>query len=280
MQPETISLGSSTIAYRESPGAGTPIVLIHGNSCSGQAFERQFASSIADKYRLVALDLPGHGDSSPAMDPDTAYSLRGYAETLVQFVDRRGLQAAIFVGWSLGGHIVLQAAEQLDRALGFMVFGTPPLARPFAPAECFLPHEGSSHLFTESLAEAERRSFAALMFRSEGAVIPESFLADIQRTHPLARSRLLSKLLTEEFEDEVAIVERLPAPLAVLHGEHDQLVNAGYVRALSRFEIWRGSAQIIPDAGHAPQWENPESFNALLEDFIQECLRRKTASAG
>ena len=60
----------------------------------------------------------------------------------------------------------------------------------------------------------------------------------------------------------------LKSPLAVLHGVEEQLVNGAYFASLAMPTLWRRAVQIIPGAGHAPQWETPLAFDALLAAFI------------
>ena len=62
----------------------------------------------------------------------------------------------------------------------------------------------------------------------------------------------------------------LKVPLAVLHGADEQLVNGHYFASLVMPTLWRGAVQTIPAAGHTPQWETPEAFDALIEAFIAE----------
>ena len=62
----------------------------------------------------------------------------------------------------------------------------------------------------------------------------------------------------------------LEAPLAVLHGAEEQLVNGAYYATLAMPTLWRGAVQTIPGAGHAPQWETPQAFDALLAAFLEE----------
>ena len=62
-------------------------------------------------------------------------------------------------------------------------------------------------------------------------------------------------------------------PLAVLQGEHEQLVSLDYLKRVSMPTLWRSQIQVIPGAGHAPQWENSAAFNALLAAFVEECER-------
>jgi pimeloyl-ACP methyl ester carboxylesterase len=56
----------------------------------------------------------------------------------------------------------------------------------------------------------------------------------------------------------------------VLHGEAEQLVNGGYFASIVMPTLWRNGVQVIPGAGHTPQWEAPEAFDALLTAFIEE----------
>ena len=54
---------------------GQTVVLVHGNSLSARTYKMQFKSKMAEKYRLITFDLPGHGNSEVAKDPATMYSI-------------------------------------------------------------------------------------------------------------------------------------------------------------------------------------------------------------
>ena len=62
----------------------------------------------------------------------------------------------------------------------------------------------------------------------------------------------------------------IKVPLAVLHGADEQLVNGRYLASLAMPSLWRGAVQVMPGAGHTPQWETPQAFDALLAAFIEE----------
>ena len=76
--------------------------------------------------------------------------------------------------------------------------------------------------------------------------------------------------MSGRYRDEVAVVRNLKAPLAVLHGTDEQRINGAYIASLAMPTLWRGAIQKITGAGHAPQWETPETFDALLEAFVEE----------
>lgn len=261
-----------TVAYRESTGTGHPVVLVHGNSASSHAFERQLTAPLAHTLRLIALDLPGHGRSADATDL-SAYALPGYARTLVAFAHGLGIAEAVFVGWSLGGHIVLEAAPDLPRARGFMIFGTPPLGFPPAMGRAFLPNPAMNIGFASEITRGQAEQYAQAAFRPGETEVPPVFVEDIVRTDGRARAQLAASIAPDGYRDEIEVVGRLDRPLAILHGAREQLVNDTYFDGLAMPTLWRGAVQTFPEAGHMPQWEDADAFNSLLEDFVSDATR-------
>jgi pimeloyl-ACP methyl ester carboxylesterase len=269
MKTFKVEAPNGAIAVRESEGPGPAVVLIHGNSSSSRAFSRQLDGPVGKRLRLVAVDLPGHGASDDAKDP-TAYSLPGHARAVRAVVETLGLGDAHFVGWSLGGHVALDMAPDLPKAHGFLVFGTPPVISPDSMGEAFLPNPAMKFAFRQSLGREEASAYLAAFFRPGFADVPPFFLDDILRTDGRARSGLSANAATGGYRDEIAVVRDLKVPLAVLQGADEQLINGHYFASLVMPTLWRGAVQTIPAAGHTPQWETPEAFDALIEAFIAE----------
>jgi pimeloyl-ACP methyl ester carboxylesterase len=73
-----------------------------------------------------------------------------------------------------------------------------------------------------------------------------------------------------KFADEVEIVAQLTRPIAVLHGEGDQLVSLHYLRGLTMPMLWRGEVRILPGVGHAPHVEAPQDFAETVAGFITD----------
>jgi pimeloyl-ACP methyl ester carboxylesterase len=264
-----IEAPNGAIAVCDSEGHGPAAVLIHGNSSSSRAFSRQLDGPLGKRFRLVAVDLPGHGGSDDARDP-SAYSLPGHARAVRTVVDALGLGDARFVGWSLGGHVALEMAPDLKTARGFMIFGTPPLRPERGRHEAFLPNPAIRFAFQERIDRTEASAYLAAFFKPGFADIPPFFLDDILRTDGRARSGLAANAANGGYRDEVAIVRELKVPLAVLHGAEETVVNGGYLGSVAMPTLWRGAVQTIHGAGHTPQWEAPEAFDALLGAFVAE----------
>src|ERR1019366_9619123 len=95
---------------------------------------RPVPGAFGQRYRCLALDLPGHGRSAPASN-HSIYSLPGYAATLAAFARALAAEDAVIVGWSLGGHTAIETAPSLPEAAGFLISGTPPVASAAQMAE-------------------------------------------------------------------------------------------------------------------------------------------------
>lgn len=265
----SVSVGHQPIGYLESAGSGPPVVFVHGNSSSAATWRALLAGPFGQRFRCLAPDLPGHGKSGPAAD-HADYSLPGYAAVLAGFAAATGAGDAVFVGWSLGGHIVLEAVPELPDAAGFVIFGTPPVASAAQMGEAFFPNPAMNVGFTADVSPDDARAYAA-SFTAPGSDLPlDEFADDVLRTDGAARAGLIASIGAGRFRDEAAIVAGLDRPLAILHGDGEQLVSLEFLRQTRAPALWRGEVQVIAGAGHAAHQEQPAEFARLLEEFIED----------
>lgn len=104
--------------YYEERGTGTPVVLIHGWTCNRKFFDGT-TSALREDYRVVSLDLRGHGDSGRPQHGLTMARLATDVRELVTFLD---LAPATMVGWSMGAHVIFEyvsrfGSDDLERAI-------------------------------------------------------------------------------------------------------------------------------------------------------------------
>ena len=270
MDQLNITVDGQRIAFTQSGGGGRPVIFVHGNSSSARTWRPVLTGPFGQRFRCLALDLPGHGSSAPARNR-AAYSLPGYAAVLAGFAQTVNAADAVIVGWSLGGHVALEAAPALPEAAGYVVFGTPPVASAAQLGEAFLPNPAMNAGFTDAVEPAEAEAFAA-SFTAPGSTLSlDEFTVDILRTTDgEARAGLFESIGDGRFADEIAIANALTQPLAILQGEGEQLVNLHYLQKLTIPSLWRGQVQLIPGAGHAPHQETPAVFADLLDQFIAD----------
>ena len=269
MRDEKLEIDGLPIHCQVSRGEGRTILFVHGNSSSGRTWTKQLVGALGDQFRCVAIDLPGHGDSS-RFDSSSDYSLPRYASVVKAVANSFGSESAVVVGWSLGGHIALEAAPLLPEAAGFLIFGTPPVGRPPAMESAFLPNPAMAIGLTAEVSKEDARAYATSFLAPTSGLPLDDFIADIMRTDGAARSGVAAGIMSGDYTDELEIVRNLAQPLAIFHGRHEQLVNLDYLLGVDAPTLWRGQVAVIEDAGHAPHQENSESFNGLLTNFLSE----------
>jgi pimeloyl-ACP methyl ester carboxylesterase len=264
------------IAVYESPGTEGPgVLLVHGNTSSANAFREVLTSEQAKKRRVVAIDLPGYGNSE-----DTAYSIATFNKVISQAAVELGVDDGVMVGWSLGGDLVLQASHLLPNAKGYFLFGTAPLGGgPPAPSPFLTPEESYAGLattygFTSSLTPEQIDQYVEAFFRPGWTQVPSFFYEDGYRTDPGTRQAVLTAAsgLDPDFLPEVPIAQQLTVPIALVHAQEDAFVRREYLEAVAPGipMLWRKQVVVVPGAGHAIQWEKPGAFVDLLEEFLDD----------
>lgn len=266
------------LVVSESDGSGTPILLLHGTASSRAAFAHQFDSPLAEQHRLLALDLPGHGDSGNAADA-SAYSLEALTETVSRFIDAMKLRQLVIVGWSLGGHIAMELIGHPAMA-GIMVTGAPPVSRgPLGMLRAFHPSWDMLLASKEKFSERDVQRFYELCFAHGGS--PE-LLAAVRRADGRVRPALTSSMMRGEMRDERRAVETSPVPVAIVNGVDDPFLRLPYLEGLRWGSLWHGTPMLLAGAGHAPFWDQPETYNELLVEFAADvvAVERRQRQAG
>ncbi len=269
MKAKTVTIDGKSVNYYESVGTGSNVILVHGNSGSAKTFKKQLDSDFGQKYHVFAMDLPGHGDTAWA-DKVATYSMPGYAKVLAEFAKELGIDDAVLVGWSLGGHIVLEAHNLLPKAKGFAIYGTPPLSFPPDMESAYKPNPAVNVGFMAKVSAEQAKQYASSFFAEGSNEDLAAFVEDILKTDGAAREGLFASIVPDGYQNEVKIVAELDRPLLIMHGEGEQLVNSDYIANLDTPTLFENEIKFISNAGHAPHWENSEDFNAILDSFITE----------
>lgn len=257
------------IAVTDTGGSGPPLVLLHGAGASGAVFSAQFESPLTGHFRLVAIDLPGHGRSDRFARPETGYTLPHVAAALARIFPHLGIERAVVYGWSLGGHIAIEMMARFPELFaGAAISGAPP-NEPGTLGTLRAFHLNPTSLLTAkpNLSFNEAARLARLFYGDDAG---SDHIATILATDPQARPRMMYSVLRGDGANQKQVVQTSPVPLAVFHGAMDRTVRAGYLTGLDYANLWDGKVHIIPHAGHAPFLAAPNTFNALLHRFATE----------
>ena len=251
--------------YFEVTGQGPPIVLGHSFLCDGAQWREQ-VRGLAGDYRLINLDLRGHGRSAPVTDPFTLYDA---VDDVVDVLDQLGIERAIWCGLSIGGMVAMRAAltvpERVERliimdsdagierlrkriqywfmAMGVKTFGL----RPFLNEILRLMFGESTRREQPDLVEEWRHRFAAVD-------VPSTLTALVGLT---GRDSILDRLADIRVPSLVLVGEEdasLPVPIS--RRIHDALPNSQFIA--------------IPKAGHLSALEQPELVNEAIRRFLMQ----------
>lgn len=261
----TVETSHGVVSVLDTRDGASTLLLIHANSLCKEVF-LPLAGALAGRYRLIAIDLPGHGSSPNAADPRRTYALPGYADCAAEVLGALGVARAAVLGWSLGGNIAFEMTARYPGLTGVMAI----CASPFAPhpgggLQGFLPNPRLSLSGASELTEAEVDEFVSLV--SDYDVPPEAFWREsVVRTDPRARQYMFEAVLAGYSQRQLA--EDCRVPLAMVVGGNDAFVDVAYLRNLRCPRLWSGTVQVLDGLGHAPHIHAPDRFNPLLEKFL------------
>jgi pimeloyl-ACP methyl ester carboxylesterase len=259
-----VETSHGSLAVEESGHGKIPLVMIHGNSYSRGVFRHQLQSSLTANHRLIAFDLPGHGESSDAPDPQRTYTVEGLADATVELLGKLGVAYVIVFGWSMGGYVGAEMTLRFPGVRGLMITGGPPVDREhMAQAFKALPLLALAGKQDWSPAEADA------FIQGTVGKSAQPFMRDaVAHADGRLRKTIFASLDTSSSPSSRQIVESSPTPLAVVNGEEDLLLNLDYFDSIKFANLWDKHCHRLGGLGHAAFWEDPGKFNPLLERFL------------
>lgn len=248
-------------------GVGVPVIFLHGNSSCKEVFRDLWKVFSSRGNPLVACDLPGHGASRNATDPQVCYTFPGYAEAVSALFDWGGWQRVILVGWSLGGHIAMETMISDSRVAACMVIGSPPGKPSVESLEAAFNDDPVTRLAgKECFSAADAFHYVQAML---GTPSPDPFFVEMAcRADGCARKRLFESVAEGLGHDQRLAYSEPLRPTCVLVGEADPFLRQAYLRSLNAKTMWRGKVHVLPEQGHAPHWNPSREFLEAVEAFI------------
>ncbi len=271
----TLSTPHGTLSITDTGGFGRPALLfIHGNSFHSGIFRPLLSNAkLAASHRLIAFDLPGHGDSSNAPDPEASYTQPAYADAALRVLRHLGARDVVVLGWSLGGHVALEMlalhppspAEDAIRVRGTVLVGTPPVARHDVGAGFRDAGGLVAAAARGGLTRDEEEAFA----RAASEEPREGWLVEaVRRADPRARRIMFEAFAGGRGADQQAVVGSKDVLVAVVNGKMEPFVNLEYVRGVEYGNLWKGECFELEGLQHAPFWGDPERFVGILMEFL------------
>jgi pimeloyl-ACP methyl ester carboxylesterase len=257
-----ITLRGNRVAYRDE-GAGEVLVLIHG--LGGSSFSwRAVLPKLSKKYRVIAPDLPGHGQSDK---PRGDYAPAAFAAWLRDLLDTLGIPKVTVVGHSLGGGLAMQFAHQhRDYCQRLVLLSSGGLGSEVGLSLRMLSLPGAQFVLPllASRPRIDARTVAAF---SEPSTVRESLS---NRHYRQAFLRTLRSVVDRRGQ-KVCALDRLHAiadlPAQIIFGESDRVIPVAH--AYAAHNVLPGSRlDVIPGVGHNPQVQCPDAVADLVDNFV------------
>jgi len=238
-------------------GAGPIVLLLHGGFGSWTHWVRN-VDAISARYTVLAVDLPGLGDSALPPEPATPESL---AAIVIDGLDRLTEPTAEvrLVGFSFGGALAgplsVMAGERIRSLTVVGSGGLGPLKPPVQLRRW-------RHLDGRERDAAHHDNLATLMFADEAAIDPQAVRIQSDnaararwRSRPMGRTQILAGALPS-----------IPVPVAAIYGERDSTLDPFLEDRKQQLRDLRPdiAIHVVPGAGHWVQYERAEAFNTIL----------------
>lgn len=263
--------GGARLRVREAGPEDAPaILLIHGWSQSGLCWKPQMEGALAERFRVVAPDLRGHGDSDKP-DEDSFYAnTEAWAGDIAAVIEALGLKNPLIVGWSMGGKVVADylGAYGDGGVAGTVFVGSPLYVSPEEAAKRS-PAAKALETYDEDSALAIPAMIAFLRACTHRPMAEADFneaLAYNMLCPPHARRR--SRMRVPDYRP---ILRTLTRPVLFIYGADEQIVSPTTCKALIA-EIPNCRGVEYPDCGHSPFYEHAERFNRDVAAFAEETM--------
>jgi 3-oxoadipate enol-lactonase len=243
--------------------AGRPLItFMHGATMDHRMFNAQ-VEALTPQYRVLTWDARGHGRSQPM---GAAFSLERCAEDMLAILDAQEVDRAILCGQSLGGYVAQHIYRLApERVQGLIMIGTTPIAKAYSRWEVWALRASLPlfrlwpyNHFTQTIARIHGRR-------------PEVQTYMLQAARQIPRDDFVAiwQAVTVSVNEKGDASLRLDVPLLLLHGDHDR---AGTIRR--DMPAWAKQEkhavyQVIPDAAHNANQDNPAFTNQAVLTFLQ-----------
>jgi pimeloyl-ACP methyl ester carboxylesterase len=257
-----IVTGRGRISYRTTAGTGqVALVFIHGLGGDSKLFHKQLRH-FSDRYRVVAVDLPGHGRSDwnalPSQD-DNVFSL-------LEVIRHEALSDLVLLGHSMGGGVCFDLYSRMPGKIRAMVLISTGAVLPVA-RELFLMLERDVESFIDYFVTATFSQNAALLasFAKSGFNQGD-------------RDIIRNDLLICQSMDYSSMLSDIDIPVLILANRGDRVVPT-HITSYLKDRIMNSRYVEFDADGHIPHFDHKDLFNAQVESFLRDLLSPGVASS-
>lgn len=254
----TVAAADGVPIHYSVQGKGEPaLVFIHCWSCDRKLWENQ-VPVFAKQYRVVAIDLPGHGESGLGRNN---WSVESFADDVNRVITKLNLKRVVLIGSSMGGPIAVEATQRMpDRVVAIVPVDTLQNVEYKVPPEQFA--EVMKQLRSDYKGAATGLLNQFFFSANTPIAVKNRIISEVTSRPPELSIRILEGIFAY---DPIPALGKIKVPIRAINSDLNPTnleINRKYA---PQFD-----AAIIKGTGHYPMLEDPERFNALLANALRD----------
>lgn len=255
-----ISADGVPIHYEVQGHGTTALVFVYGWCCDRHYWDQQ-AAHFAPHYTVVCLDLAGHGTSGHAR---TTWTIPALGADIVAVVEQLGLAQVVLIGHSAGGLVIIEAARRLPTT----VIGVVGVDTWRNIGDIRTPEEVAAFLapFRANFVETARAFVRATFTPTSDPTLVEAIVGAMSAAPPDIAISVYEALLSNG-RNFLAGLQEITAPKVA--------ISASARPTETEAQQYRIDVMRMAGVGHFVMLEDPQTFNRLLEQAVQQCMHRR-----
>jgi len=257
-----VTIENIRIRYIDKNQKGFPLLLIHGLGGSIESWYNNI-DSLAAKFRIIALDLPGFGLSDK---PKISYTINFYVNFVEKFIKKLKINHVYLIGASLGGHIAVEFTLNNKRIVDKLVLISPAGSLPKS-------FKGTPELkrYIKIIQAKSSNDVNKILTSIDNTMIDDSYAKIIYKRLSLAGAKdafisaFKGSAKASRYNNKL---EKINTNMLLIWGKEDKMIPIRFIRPF--LEHGNSRIIIIENCGHRPHVENPKLFNKLVKDFFRE----------
>lgn len=260
MRTNNININCENLSYLDSEKGDTTLLFIHGAFISKEYWNNQL-SYFSQRYRVVAIDLAGHGKSSHNR---TDWTVQNYGKDISEFIKELSLENIIIVGHSFGADVMLEIVRSIPSSIKGLVdidqFKNVGIELPQKNIDQFV-----ERLKTDFANTCQQYAKEALLTEKTNPELVSRLLTDYGEMKPEVGTPLLKNTFSYT-QRETKLLKGLQLKLYLLHVNYSSTNEENLKKYVgNNYEL-----HIMSATCHYPMLENPNEFNASLEKILLE----------
>jgi pimeloyl-ACP methyl ester carboxylesterase len=255
--------------HYQAQGEGTPaLVFVHGWCCDLTYWEKQWIP-FSEKYTVVSIDLAGHGQSGLNRE---SWTIPAFGEDVVAVVNRLNLDRVVLVGHSMGGSVILEAARHLPgRIIGLIGVDT---LQDFEEVYTKEQLDEFAAPIRSDFVKATKDFVRTMFVPDADPDLVERIVADMSSAPPEVGIAAFEGNFDYWVNDITRVVKATTVPITCINSDKYPSNPEGNRKLNPSFNL-----KIMNGVGHFVMLEDPETFNRLLEETIQELIHTPIPTA-